>query len=79
VKVVNTEGGAQRTKVVLEGVKEIAGGTVEVLTGDPAALNSVAEPRKVAPVSRELKGAAGNGVEEVFPAYSVSVLRVKVR
>jgi alpha-N-arabinofuranosidase len=79
VKVVNTEGVAQRTKVVLEGVKEIAGGTVEVLTGDPAALNSVAEPRKVAPVSRELKGAAGNGVEEVFPAYSVSVLRVKVR
>jgi alpha-L-arabinofuranosidase len=64
--------------VDLHGVRGVSGGTVQVLQGEPGDVNSIAEPRKVAPKSEPLAG-AGPAFRHAFPPYSVSVLRLKAR
>ena len=51
---------------------------VNVMTADPAAQNTFAEPRRVAPV-RHLLGASAATLERPLPAHSLTVLRVPAR
>jgi alpha-L-arabinofuranosidase len=76
VKVVNVSDSAQDLNVRLEGVSRVAGGTVEVLQGDPADVNTVENPRKVAPRTQKLS-ASGPTFTHSFPPHSVSVLRLR--
>jgi alpha-L-arabinofuranosidase len=76
VKVVNVSGTPQQLQVDLQGLGAgTLSGTVEVISGQPRDVNTVAEPEKVAPKTLPLK-AASHFTHE-FPAYSVSVLRLK--
>jgi alpha-L-arabinofuranosidase len=52
--------------------------TGEVLTGDLTAVNTVADPMKVAPKPIAIRDAAFSFVHEL-PAHSVSVIRLKTR
>jgi alpha-L-arabinofuranosidase len=78
LKIVNAGVGAQETTVALNGLK--AGrlqGTAAVLNGDdPMAENSLSEPRKIAPRS-EAVSVTGPTFTRIFPARSVTVLRLK--
>ncbi|MEI6882787.1 MAG: alpha-L-arabinofuranosidase C-terminal domain-containing protein, partial [Bacteroidota bacterium] len=58
----------------LKGGSFLDSGTWTVLSGDLAAVNTLAEPRKVAPVTRKLEGV--NRV--TLPAHSVSVLSLQL-
>jgi len=75
LKVVNPLGTAQSIEINLQGVQSVdKAATVEVLSGQPADVNSVAQPEKVAP-RREAISDAGTKFRHEFPPYSVSVLR----
>lgn len=77
VKVVNAGFEAQETDLNFEGAKLASTGTAIVLSAaDPAAENSLDEPTKVAPVTRTLT-CAGSTLHHVFPANSVTVLRLR--
>jgi alpha-L-arabinofuranosidase len=78
LKLVNTGAESRKVSVKLQGVRESAGGWAEVLTGDPGALNSIAEPAKIAP-KREPVAAGGATMERELPGSSVSVIRLRVR
>lgn len=79
LKLVNVQATQQSLKIDLQGVqtikKEAKG---EVLTGDLAAMNSVAEPTKVAPKPITITN-AGISFTHELPAHSVTVLRLKTR
>jgi len=79
LKLVNVQAAPQLLKIDLQGVqtikKEAKG---EVLTGDLAAMNSVAEPSKVAPKPITINN-AGPSFTCDLPAHSVTVLRLKTR
>lgn len=78
IKAVNRLDRAQTVEIRLEGDFAVSGqGRAEVLTStDPRDENSFAEPRKVAPVLRELAG-LGSCFSYTFDAYSVTVIRIK--
>ena len=78
LKVVNSAGESVASDVRIEGVKKIASkGTQIVLASEKLTdENSIAEPKKVAPVVLSLKGASA-AFKHTFPAYSVTVLRLK--
>ncbi|HLK57367.1 MAG TPA: alpha-L-arabinofuranosidase C-terminal domain-containing protein [Chthonomonadaceae bacterium] len=79
LKVVNTSGTDQQLDIALQGVKSVANtAEAQVLVGQPSDVNTVETPEKVAPKSVRIKG-VGRTFGYTFPAYSVSVLRVKVR
>lgn len=79
LKVVNTSETAQQLQVSLQGARGVAKTAVaQVLAGDPADVNSVEAPEKVAPKTMTLTGIGSAFVHE-FPAHSVTVLRVKAR
>ena len=78
VKVVNVSPLEQKLQVDLQGVEGVTGGTVDTLRGEPADVNTIAQSNKVAPVSRRLN-ATTPAFEYTFPAYSVSVMRIKTR
>lgn len=79
LKVVNTSPSAQQMQVDLQGAQGVARTAVaQVLTGDPADVNSLDAPEKVAPKTMTLSGIGPTFVHE-FPAHSVTVLRVKAR
>jgi alpha-L-arabinofuranosidase len=79
LKVVNAGESVQRIAIDLRGVREVAReAAIEVLSGNPGDVNSVAEPTKVAPKPSTITGAAASFVHE-FPAHSVSVMRLKTR
>jgi alpha-L-arabinofuranosidase len=79
LKVVNVASGAQQLQIDLQGVKEVARtATAEVLAGLPQEVNTVDEPERVAPKTVPLTD-AGRTFQHAFPAFSVSVLRLKVR
>ena len=76
-KVVNVSGEPQAWTVKLDGAKRVSKtATAIVIAGDPAAMNSLAEPEKVAPKTLAVSGVSGKFVY-TFPAHSVTVLRVK--
>jgi alpha-L-arabinofuranosidase len=78
VKVVNVSASAQDLDVRLEGVRHVTGGTAEILQGNPADVNSVENPRKVAPQTGKLK-LAGPTLRHTFPPHSLTVLRVRTK
>ncbi len=78
LKVVNSAGKSVASNIQIEGVKKIASkGTQIVLASEKLTdENSIAEPKKVAPVVSPLRGASA-AFKHTFPAYSVTVLRLK--
>ncbi len=80
VKVVNTTGSAQPINIQLKGVKKVQPrGEAVVLAG--ASLedtNSIENPKKIIPRTEKITGLSTN-FTRVFPAYSVSVLKIKTR
>jgi alpha-L-arabinofuranosidase len=79
VKVVNVSPSAQQLEINLQGFSDVdKGATAEVISGDPADVNSVAEPKKVAPKHIAIKDASSRFVHEL-PQFSVSVLKIKGR
>ncbi|MBC7783478.1 MAG: alpha-N-arabinofuranosidase [Burkholderiales bacterium] len=79
VKLVNVQNEPQTVSLVLQGIDKIlpqASG--EVLTAEPAAMNSVAEQTKVAPKAITVNN-AGPKFSHDLPAHSVSLLRLKTR
>ncbi len=57
----------------LAGAAGVSGGTATVLTGNPAAMNRLAHPTAVYPVTRP-PGPAGTTFAHTFPASSLTVL-----
>jgi alpha-L-arabinofuranosidase len=79
LKVVNTSPSVQQIQVDLQGARDVAKTAVaQVLAGDPAAVNTVDAPEKVAPQTTTLTGMGRTFLHE-FPAHSVTVLRVRAR
>jgi len=79
LKVVNMSAEPAPMHVTLSGETRVApGSTLSVLTGAPDAMNSVDQPQNVAPRSDTLPAGPSTFTQE-FPAYSVSVLRLKTK
>lgn len=79
LKLVNVQSGAQRVNINLQGVSTVAREAAgEFLTGELGAMNSVAEPTKVAPRPLRIDNAGARFAHEL-PAHSVSVIRLKTR
>jgi alpha-L-arabinofuranosidase len=77
LKVVNVSNSRQNWTVQLDGAaKGRVEGFESVLTGKPADENDLAHPRRVAPTTREVSF-AGPTFRHEFPAYSVTIMRVK--
>ena len=79
LKVVNSADKSISADVQIDGNKRIARrGTQIVLAGEKLTdENSLAEPRKVAPIASPLRG-VGEAFTRTFPPYSFTVLRLKV-
>jgi alpha-N-arabinofuranosidase len=79
LKLVNMQDGPQAVNIDLQGVSSVASqAKVEVLSGDPAAVNTIAEPTKIAPRQITISNAAARFSHEL-PANSVSVIRLKTK
>ncbi|HEY3267816.1 MAG TPA: alpha-L-arabinofuranosidase C-terminal domain-containing protein [Armatimonadota bacterium] len=79
LKVVNVTDSPQQLAIDVPGVDALEStATAEVLTGQPNDVNSVAAPMKVAPATVAVTGVALSFVHG-FPAYSVTVLRLRVK
>jgi alpha-N-arabinofuranosidase len=79
LKLVNVQATPQPLKVNLQGVQKIAKEAKgEVLAGEPAGMNSVAEPTRFAPKPITITN-AGTSFTHELPAHSVTVLRLKTR
>jgi alpha-L-arabinofuranosidase len=74
VKVVNTTGVDAETQVRLSGLNNVERAEATVLAGGPWDENSLDQPEKVKPETRELDDAKGE-FTHVFPAHSLTVLR----
>jgi alpha-N-arabinofuranosidase len=75
VKLVNPGPAARDVKLLLNGVTPGAGGRRIVLTGDPAAENSLQRPTVVVPREETLAPMAADHVEKLGP-HSLTILRV---
>jgi alpha-L-arabinofuranosidase len=79
LKVVNTSPSGQKLAIELRGVREVEKRAIaEVLSGQPGDVNTLAEPKKVAPRHVNIE-AAGSIFVHDFPPYSVSVIRLRAR
>ncbi len=80
VKVVSNASRSIAADVKIEGIKQIARqGTMIALAGAKLTdENSLAEPKKVAPVTSSLKGVS-TSFKHTFAPYSLTVLRLKAR
>jgi alpha-N-arabinofuranosidase len=79
LKLVNVQATPQPLKIDVRGVSRVvAQARGEVLTADPSAMNSVAEPMKVAPKAIAITN-AGTQFTHELPAHSVTVVRLKTR
>jgi alpha-N-arabinofuranosidase len=78
LKVVNSAPEPRAVQVQIEGAKKVASrGTETILTGKALTdENSIAEPKKVAPVTAPLTGASAS-FQHTFGPYSLTVLRLK--
>lgn len=75
IKAVNVQDTALRAAVDLGGAKIAPEAVVTSIVGDPAAVNSLAEPTKIAPVEREVSGFSASFTYD-FPAHSVTFIRL---
>jgi alpha-N-arabinofuranosidase len=80
LKVVNTAGTTQRIDVQINGAETIRskGEAVVLAATRLEDTNSITEPNKVVPRTEKVDGLSDNFTHE-FPAYSVTVLKVKTR
>lgn len=77
LKVVNAGPTDQRVTIDLQGVRSVAPSALgEILQGQPTDVNSLAEPKRVAPRPLVIQ-AASPTFAHTFPAQSVSVFRLK--
>ena len=77
VKVVNAGSRPVAANVNLRGVGSVEPtGTALVLTGDPTAVNTLDEPRRV-DVKRESVAGTSASFRHTFPPHSLTVLRLK--
>ena len=79
LKIVNAGQASQQLDVSIDGANSIdADADLQVLQGQPADVNTVADPTKIAPVMSKLSGTSAKFTHE-FPAYSVSVIRIHAK
>lgn len=79
VKLVNTSATAQDVSINLKGSKLASKGTLITLTSaNLEDENSFANPKKISPTEREFK-LKGDKAQTSLPAYSVSVLKLKMK
>jgi alpha-N-arabinofuranosidase len=80
LKIVNTGGTEQAVHLEINGVPRIeASGEALVLSASaPEDTNSITEPNKIVPVATTADG-LGTDFTRTFPAYSITVLRMKTR
>jgi alpha-N-arabinofuranosidase len=80
LKVVNEAGTAQRIQVQISGASKIKpeGEAVVLAAGSPNDTNSIGEPNKVVPRTETVTGLSADFTRE-FPAYSVTVLKLKAK
>jgi alpha-L-arabinofuranosidase len=78
VKVVNSAETPVETLIHLQDAREAGPGTAIVISGDPAAVNSIAQPANVAPKEEALTNVAAS-FSRTFPPYSVTLLRFPVK
>ncbi len=62
----------------LAGISAVSGGTETVLTGDPAAVNSLTHPTDVSPTTHKVDH-SGSTFRHTFPPNSVTVLSLTTR
>jgi alpha-L-arabinofuranosidase len=79
IKVVNVQDKEEPMEISLQGVQDVdRAGTAWVLTGELADVNTVANPKKVAPKEVAINTAAPTFGHR-FPAHSITVIRLKAR
>ena len=79
VKIVNSAAKAQEVNVNLKGSKLVSNGTVITLTSaNLDDVNSFEFPKKISPTESEFK-LKGDKAQMNLPAYSVTVLKLKMR
>jgi alpha-L-arabinofuranosidase len=79
LKVVNTESEARSIQINLQGARSVAKqAQVELLSGQPGDVNTVDNPTHVTPKKMTIENAAVIFSHE-FPAFSASVMRLKVQ
>jgi alpha-N-arabinofuranosidase len=79
LKLVNVQNTPQPIQVDLQGLARVSrNATIELLTGGPDDVNTVADPMKVAPKKVTIAYAATKFMHEL-PAHSVSVVRLKTK
>jgi alpha-N-arabinofuranosidase len=79
LKIVNASASAQNTSIDVKGAKLDTKGTAITLKGDGINdENSFESPTKISPKESEFK-VNGNKVQYDFPAYSVTVLKIKMK
>jgi alpha-N-arabinofuranosidase len=77
VKVVNARTTPLDASLTLRGVGRVEPtGTALVLAGDPTAVNTLDEPRRIAPKKEPVSGASAS-FRHTFPPHSFAILRVK--
>jgi alpha-L-arabinofuranosidase len=79
VKAVNVTGTDEDMNVNLSGLARVGkSATCIQLSGQPGDVNSIDDPKKVYPVTKTIP-ITGPTFEHVFPAYSVTVLRIRTK
>ncbi|HEV2471025.1 MAG TPA: alpha-L-arabinofuranosidase C-terminal domain-containing protein, partial [Chthonomonadales bacterium] len=77
LRVVNVSAAPQSLRIRLEGVKQLSStGDLQQMSGSPEEVNSVDAPTRVAPEHSKISGIAPD-FTRVFPAHSVSVIRLR--
>ncbi len=76
VKLVNALPTAQEVTCEVNGAEIQSDGTMTVLSGDLKVMNSISEPKKIAPVTSNLHGLK-SGFQVTLPPHSVTVLKIK--
>jgi alpha-L-arabinofuranosidase len=79
LKIVNIAAAPQTMQINLRGVKHVdARAAVQVLSGKLSDVNTIDNPTKITPQEADIDDAARTFTHE-FPAYSVSVIRLRTR
>ncbi len=78
LKVVNALPTDEPVSVVLNGAKSVKGAVLTSINGDPKLMNTLAEPKRVAPITITL-GDVGTTFKQTFAAHSVNVIKVVIQ
>lgn len=76
VKLVNALSTPQEVEFDIAGAKIASTGTVTTLSGDLKAMNSIAEPTKIAPIAQQV-GGLGRTFRHTLAPYSIMVLNLR--